>query len=312
MSDKVTEFKVNGQQVVLVRKPLSCLPVSNFGGQKILHPFKTETTEITVTIKKKDGSSYTKKVPDMHYVDEYSSENAKEALENPLDIHVKLDGSCGLIKVNTDADGKMTWVGYARFDLSFKEGKLSAFGKIYEKEEDLPSGMIPCETDPRATSKYENYGKLHWPFMVPFAKSDGKTVDVIQCIEGLDAEKQYKWNILAFKNAVSSGKLNDLTHDITVEQMGQQFSLKECDDFSGVGIVPHGSLQLSIPRELLTFEGLCQVLIEIPNMEGLVIYGTNGTVWKFRREMIQVGSAKLEWPDKSAAKTDWAFKSALL
>jgi hypothetical protein len=300
-----------GELVVdLIAVPIGELEPTNFIGQKIQHPMIIERSEKTVTLQDKKKGSYTKEIVDVHYTSSYVSSEAQDAIENPKLISIKFDGSCGYLQFDNN---EITM--YTRLDLSFKDDKISMFGKLYDSENDLPKDMIKCENDPRGTTKYIDYGKLHWPFMLPIAKyviepSAGAIVQPIESIPNFSIEKTYKWNILAFENAIKSGKLFGLNKNISVEQMGKQFNMKQCDDLDTVALIPHNSVRLHIPRELCNYDGLVNILLEL-NVEGLVIYGNNGTVWKFRREMIKHNDMLLKWPE-SVDKNNIAKSVTLL
>lgn len=317
MTEDIAKFVVNGHDVVVKMSTLENLPTSTrtFVGQKILHPMAVTIKQIEkiVTAKTKGRKPYTynKHVTEVAYNSDFISPEAEDAIKNPSVVAVKFDGSCGFIQYDSKTD---THTMYTRIDLKFTaDNKISMCGKQYGSESDLPSVMIPCEADPRNGTKYENYGKLHWPFMVPIAEAINETVKVLELVEGITVAKTYKWNIVAFENAVTSGKLSRLHRDITCEQMGKQFNLKErCDIMEKPALVPHNSMILDIPPELCTFTGFCEILKTISTIEGVVIYGKNGTVWKFRRDMIHISEEKLDWPPTTAQPTDWAQRVALL
>ena len=53
----------------------------------------------------------------------------------------------------------------------------------------------------------------------------------------------------------------------------------------------HGSLQISIEKEMRTYDGFKKLFEEIPNIEGVVAYTKKGQ-FKIRRNMFE----SLEWP----------------
>ena len=122
--------------------------------------------------------------------------------------------------------------------------------------------------------------------------------------------------MVAFQNAIDSNLLGTIpitTKQISVEQMGKQFNLKTEDIFPTLGLVPHNSMELIIPEELRTFNGMVSVLKAIPNIEGVIIYGHNNKILKFRRNMIfDTETNKVLGWGKGSISTDWAQRSALL
>jgi len=304
--DGYSNGHTNGHSIDVILHSLSSITKENIGfnGQKIKHPFNTETSD--------EGKTY--------YIPEYLSPDAKDALENPIGIYVKWDGSCGLLRRITDKDGlTIGWTMFTRLDLSFKHGKIMVCGTPYDTIEPLLEfGMIPCESDPRIECPRGHHSKLHYPFMVPIAKYCNVTnkMDVINAIPGQDSNKNYKWNLVAFQNAINSNLLNtisDTTMQISVEQMGKQFNLKSEDIFPSLGLVPHNSMELIIPQELRTFDGMVSVLKAIPNIEGVIIYGHNNKILKFRRNMIlDTTSNKILGWGKGIIRTDWAHRVAIL
>lgn len=302
-------INVNGFDVKIIQIPLSEIQhQTNFNGQKILHPFQTEKSEKTESVQTKNGQIYSKKITRMNYTDTFTSIEAQEAISNPSHIDVKFDGSCGFLLVSGDKDDFCV-TAYTRRDVGFDEktNDLKIFGKKYKKYQDISSLIIPCEEDPRDGTKYSNYSKLHWPFWVPFAKYSNGKIESISAIVGV-SPNDYKYNMIAFTLAVESGNIDKINHSMSVEQMGEGFGLKESDIFTGSGIVPHGSLRIDIPQELLNPRGLKDVVRNLPFFEGIVIYGKNNTVWKFRRECIE----GLNWPEKDCVRTDWNYRCALV
>jgi len=301
--------------VDVVLHPLCDLPSSDgttigFSGKKIQHPFETKT-------------HMSGKIPISSYTGEFCSPDDKEALENPFGIFVKLDGSNGcVVRI------KNGWMFCTRLDLGFKNGKILVCGVPYDSAEQLLAlGFIPCGPDPRIECPDAHHSKLHYPWMVPIARyvnDNGHSMEIINSIPRQDTAKIYKWNLVAFQNAIDSKLLDTIPEHITqisVEQMGKQFNLKDEDIFpSTVGLVPHNSIEVIIPDELRTFEGMVAVLKAIPNIEGVIIYGKNGKILKFRRNMIlDDDSAQstdnlprtLKW-GKGKTGTDWAHQVALL
>lgn len=275
-----------------------------FIGQKLLHLFNM------VPLDPKSKKSC--------YGSDFTSIYAKEAISDPEGIYIKFDGSCGYLAKKSETN---IWTMFTRVDLSFdKSGNLTMFGKVFKNRDELPSALIQCEADPRIgiqCEKYESFGKLHWPFMVPIATSvptEKSPITVLQTIQGVDTVKNYIWNLKAFQNAVTSGKLAAYTQvtSMSVEQMGKQLNLKVCDDITDLVIVPHNTLRINIPSTMHNFEGLCELMKYLPNAEGVVIYGKNGTVWKFRREMVKMSDGTLlQWPG-TTEKNDWAMQVALV
>jgi hypothetical protein len=306
----IQTIQVNGFDVQIIKMPLDEIQRNQekFNGQKILHPFETEKNEKIEIVQPKNGKSYEKKSIVMNYSDKFTSPEAQEAITNPLHIDVKFDGSCGFLQYQVVSD-ELCVTAYTRRDVGFDEktNDLKIFGKKYKKYEDISSMIIQCEEDPRNGTKYANYSKLHWPFWVPYAKYYKGKIETISAISGV-SPNEYKFNMIAFTRAVESGHIDKLTHSMTVEQMGDGFNIKESDIFTGSGIVPHGSLQIKIPTELLTPSGLKDIVRELPFFEGMVIYGNNGTIWKFRRECI----TGLKWPENDCEKTDWTYRCALI
>lgn len=303
-------IQINSYDVKIIQIPFDEIQSNQqkFNGQKILHPLQTEKIEKLEIIKCKNGKSYEKKNFIMNYTDTFTSPEAQEAISNPLYIDVKFDGSCGFLSVS-GVDDELCVTAYTRRDVGFDEktNELKIFGKTYKKYEDISSMIIQCEEDPRNGTKYANYSKLHWPFWVPYAKYYKGNIETISAINGV-SPNEYKFNMIAFTRAVESGQIKKITRSMTVEQMGDGFNIKESDIFTGSGIVPHGSLRIEIPIELLNPAGLKSVTRELPFFEGMVIYGKNGTIWKFRRECIN----GLNWPDNDCEKTDWVYSCALI
>ena len=216
----VATYNVLGYDVQLIAHPLSSTDARQtigFDGQKIKHPFETNT----------DMSG---KHPLTSYTSNYCSPDAKEALEMPLGIYVKWDGSCGLLSRNIDGDNTIGWTMYTRLDLSFKNSKIMVCGVPYDTIDPLLTfGMIPCEADPRDICPSSHHSKLHYPFMVPIARVVFETaiqkqiVEIINAIPGQDTTKTYKWNLVAFQNAIDSNLLHTIPNTVmkmSIEQMG--------------------------------------------------------------------------------------------
>lgn len=194
---------------------------------------------------------------------------------------VKFDGSCGMIKWNYETQ---KWETYCRHDI--KKDKNGVFDLRNKKD----TWIECCEepTDVRAT---------HWPFFKPIVTEGDR------------------WFRKASDCALKS--LENITPDdigvdvFTVEWMGEKINCKKCDTIydSSLGsphhaAVPHSSLVINVPNELRSFNGLKNILIAIPFIEGMVVYCKDGAVIKVRRD-----SYGMKWPAQSYTNSDFSDNS---
>ena len=96
---------------------------------------------------------------------------------------------------------------------------------------------------------------------------------------------------------MSSGILADYPHSFTCEYMGTKMGSKACDPIEHeCVIVPHGSIVIDIPYELRNFLGFRKIL-ETISIEGFIIYGSEGNIYKMRRAMFtDDNDVSYEWP----------------
>lgn len=258
-------FDVGNHRIELLQHNISTLAQreSKFNGQKLYHPFVTKRVEYTVKTSKGSRTS-----SDIVYDSEgkFVSPEAESDILNAISFEMKHDGSCGKIIW----DGQK-FVPYARFDVRCKNGQFAQ----------PPANSIPCEPMPSPDDA------VHWPHFVPL----------------YDKPNDYKWYIQAYELMLTSKKLGDLQSSFTCEYMGKKFNWKACDSVGlDAAIVPHGLLTFQIPKDLRTYKGIKQIMVDIPFIEGLVVYGTNN-IWKIRREMFEYDGSKLQWPSNANTTT---------
>mgnify|MGYP003385839801 CR=1 FL=1 len=271
----------NNNEITVITIPLEKLSSNEtklFFGQKVLHPFVRELYETTVKkFNKKKNSEYDVQIKSMGYCDKFISSEVENSIKNTNRFEIKHDGCCGFIKYDSKSD---SFTPYTRFDVK-KNKKTGQFDSV-------PSEWIPCEplpTSPDAT---------HWPHFR-------------QCIED---SKLYQHQLNAFNHAQGTGTLNKAKGSFTCEYMGKKINYCSMDPIEqNALIVPHGSYQIQIPSELRTFDGFKMVFTQMPDIEGIMAYGEDGTIYKIRRDMYQ----GLIWPDNSLQElsTNLSSKVAL-
>jgi hypothetical protein len=262
---------VDGHAVDIVKiDPRRRPPNRTFSGQKIMHPFSTEREE---TAKGADSKPW---LSNVHYSGFASSDVKMVIQEDSTVFEIKHDGSCGALVWDS---GTQSYKPHARFDV--KKDKTTG---LFAHEKIKPT-WIPCETEPTDEKA------THWPHFRPLAEDP----------------RGYKWYLEAFNNSFDfvSGMSQDVFGDlVTVEFMGPKFNGKECDPIEnkphGVGIVIHGSLRVIIPPPLRTFDGFRRLFEELPILEGLVAYPTDGTPMKIRAETFK----GLTWGKKGTPVPD--------
>lgn len=238
---------------------------SNFTGQKLLHPFKMKKVEEEYSFKNKRKQTITKTKTGNVYDNTYIDGNVQTEIENATRFEIKHDGSCGYIQYNPEDN---TYTPYSRRDL--KKGASGEFP--------TPSTeWIPCEAKPLIPES------THWPHFVK-CKEDSSL---------------YKWELEAFDQALNSNKLN-VNKSFTCEYMGKKknFCLSDPIDLN-CAIVPHSSYQIDIPNKYRNYDGFLKVFLEVPYIEGLVIYGPTRT-FKIRRDMYCSDGTRLKWPNSDS------------
>jgi len=250
-------IEIEGTQIEINKRNVADFENSKFHGQKLHHPFNFVIEEKEERIVPKKGNPYNKKVKSAHYTSSFTSSDVELDIKNATSIQIKHDGSCGFIMWNkyTQEHVPMT-----RIDLKKKNGKFP---------EPDPS-WIQCEPMPEGDN-------VHWPHFRPCLSPGEKFND--------------KFQLEAFRHAVISGELVG-AGSFTCEYMGRKVNYDKNDPIEhNALIVPHGSYTIEIPKEMRTFEGFQKVLEALPTIEGFVIYGASGTVYKIRRNMY-----KHDWP----------------
>lgn len=262
-------FNVNGFSVELIQHPYTkLLNQNNFNGQKLFHPIKTKTITETFTVKNRSNKETIKTKSELVYDSIFENNEVENSIKNAQSFEMKHDGSCGLILWD---EVKQEYVPYARYDVKRDDKNNTDFKPV-------PPNSIPCEPKPT------NDAATHWPHFVP-CHSD---------------HKMYKWHLHAFSLMIQSGKLDGIKRSFTCEYMGKKFNYKKSDGVNeDAVIVPHGLVSLNIPVELRTVDGFKQILEKLSFIEGLIIHGRNGIVWKIRRDMFHNGSKRMDWPSNS-------------
>ena len=176
-----------------------------------------------------------------------------------------LKNGCATVKydgspVFIDGDGKL----FARFDA--KKGNAA------------PAGAIPC-CDPDPVTG-------HHPHWVPCFDENG------------NAKSQYKWHIRAFENA---SKLADslgvpLELNKSYEALGPHFQGNPYGLPEDI-LYKHGADVYKIPDDKHNFDGICEIIKNSPDMEGLVFWLNGEPVCKIKR--IDMG---LEWNGKATKR----------
>lgn len=266
----VIKLKKNDQEyeIKFIQQGLNSLEKQKkFNGQKLLHPFQTKTIEESNTIYDKfKKKNIVKNTKTLIYSEDFLSQEIKNDIEEADRFELKHDGSCGMMFF----DGEK-FVPYARYDI--KKDTNGLFGIP-------PLNSIACEEKPL------DILTTHWPHFVQCNKDP----------------KAYKWHLYAFDKMIKSGKVENLKTSFTCEYMGKKFNYKKSDPIEDEGIiVPHGLIILEIPKELRNYEGFFQIFLQIPYIEGLIIYGKNN-LWKIRKNMFFFDGKRFEWPSKESKK----------
>lgn len=236
----------------------------SFFGQKVMHPFIREMYKVEETrFNKKKNVPYTVTINSIAYDDKFISEEVENDIKNADRFEIKHDGCCGFISYDEKTD---SFTPYTRFDVK-RNKKTGQFDSVL-------TNWIPCEplpTNPDAT---------HWPH---FRRCD-------------EEPKMYQYQLDAFNCARENGKLDKAKGSFTCEYMGKKINYCIMDPIEhNALIVPHGSYQIQIPLNMRTFNGFQTIFTKIPDIEGIMVYGNSGTVYKIRRDMYK----GLIWPDKS-------------
>lgn len=244
---------------------------SVFRGQKLLHPFGTQTKNVVPkphAVPKVAGKRARRYQPPRSAKPIYTREMTEDLTQVKF-FSVKFDGACGLLHYNTETQTFEPWT---RYDV-----KQSDDGSF----KDVDPSWIPCEpkpTDPKAT---------HWPHFRP-----------------CDPRKD-PWQIQAFDQI--KGQLNKFFEkDITVEYVGKKFNDNPQQNANTkYGIVFHNSMYFDIPFELRNYNGFLEFFKQIPFIEGLVAY-TDTKCYKIRREMFDgLSWGKTEWKDMDQTLEGW-------
>lgn len=195
-----------------------------------------------------------------HYTKEFTSNDVDDDISNAVRFEIKHNGCCGYIKYDKDTQ---SFIPMTRYDI--KENKST--GDFSSPNSD----WIPCEEKP-SKSEFVKGVSRHWPHFR-------------SCLEK-GKEKDYGYQLEAFNMAIKSGKLDNIKESFTCEYMGKKINYDNMDPIEqNALIVPHGSYTIDIPNHLRNYEGFKKVLIAIPDIEGIIVHGKSGTLYKIRRNM---------------------------
>lgn len=254
-SNELFSMDIDGHTVSIVKCPYT--KNSKFSGNKIHHPFGTDTSN------KKHL-----------YTNEFASDELAQLIKNTTRFDIKHDGSCGALIW----DGTQ-YVPYTRYDVKKnKEGRFV-----------LPANStnwIECEPKPTSPDA------THWPHFKPLSEDP----------------KGYKWYIEAYNQ--SKKFIDTMDHAaygdmVTIEYMGPKFNGKKSDPIPvtetnphGIGIVIHGTLKMTIPEELRTYDGFKKIFTALPIIEGIVAYPNDHDPIKIRMDLFGI-----EWGQESPTLT---------
>lgn len=241
-----------------LRTTISTANERYFLGQKLLHPFDFSK----VTFKNKMGKVISANV----YMQGFSRAEIEEDIFDADRIDIKHDGSCGYIRYCPDFN---EFKAYGRYDVSrSKTGEFPEIDPLY----------IPCEPKPT------HILATHWPHFR-------------SC--GSDKKGNYKWHITAFNQFMQKNiqTLYNVKQSFTCEFMGPHFNAVKSDPFPEDTIIVHGMFELCIPRELRTYDGFFNIMKEMPFIEGLIVHGKSGQVYKIRRDLFfdPINDETLKW-----------------
>jgi hypothetical protein len=263
-SNIIDSIYINGTTVNIIK----CKPDPVFNGQKIMHLFPYGLNEDD-TRKWKFSSIYSNDPKKLVKEQIEELDKTLDLLEKCERFDVKHDGGCGQIRITKDGI-KL----YTRLDVrSTKNGK---------SWKSIPDNAIPCSEDPCKLNPDLDRKKAHWPHFIPVStENDCKK-------NNTKLTKSEKRQNAALKVAIENGLDKLPIGNYSIEQMGKGFNEKNIDPIETkeqpVAFVIHGTLRINIPKELRTFEGIKEVLKNIPQIEGLVAYLPNGDIRKIRRD----------------------------
>lgn len=268
--DVIFEFDVDEYKITFRKIPLeeAILQGKAFMGQKILHPIETVKAEETYSFKGKRGNMITKTASCLVYGDSFIP--GVEELIKTARITYKHDGRAVWVRYDPTTDSHQI---YARIDIQID--------KTTGEPKKIPGdNWIECEAKPT------NKVATHWPHFRPVTEDP----------------KDYRWIIEAFDKFKATGLLTDIKASFTAEAMGKKCQYCKSDPIEdNMVIIPHGCIEIDIPSELRTVEGIKKVLTHLSFMEGLVMYLSNGQIYKIRRDMFmgENGQTRLQWPAES-------------
>lgn len=221
-----------------------------FIGEKLFHPFNTI---------KLDKNK-------LKYLNEFTSDDVKNAIMDCTHFDVKHDGSCGALVYD---EQNQKFIPYARYDI--KKNSKGVFECKFKTNR-----WIPCGPEPTIDSE----NSIHWPHLRPLDEDPNS----------------YKWFIEAYEIAKKYiNNLNPSRKIYTLEYMGKKVNWKPCDPIKqNCVIVLHGLLRVDIPIEKRNYEGFRELFEELSNIEGIIAYTKTGP-YKIRRDMYE----NMEWPSKS-------------
>jgi hypothetical protein len=242
----IVKLEVDGYICTIQNTPFSTRNSRRtFDGQKIKHPYDLSGGK---------PNMYTNDItPEMESI-----------LSECEHFEIKSDGSCGaLLWTGTEL------IPYARFDIKEQTGKKIIDGDPYKTTYNTQN-WIQCEDKPCI----EHGIKKHWPHFRPISED----------------LKQYKWYMVAFNhckkdlmdNVVPFMERNEL---ITIEYMGPHFNNPSYDSSLHDTILIHGTLIITIPKELRTFNGFQKIFQTFP-IEGVVLYPNNHPPMKIRANLM--------------------------
>jgi hypothetical protein len=274
VTNPITGIPTNVDIIVIKLVDAIELLKTHFKGQKISHPIiMKQIIEEYSFVKRR--RTITKTKSSLCYDNSFISPDVGEKIRTSITM-VKHDGRCCFAKYNKETK---KFSCYARID-NYRD-------KVTKKFRTPGVNWIPCEPMPGDETV------THWPHFRPVEEDPN----------------DYKWIIEAFDNFQRSGALEHITESFTFELMGRKCNPNVSDPISSNAVViPHGCMLLSIPDELKTVDGIKQILIDMPFMEGIVFVCNDNTVFKVRRDMYYDDTdQRLKWPSDTCDQFEKIF-----
>lgn len=185
------------------------------------------------------------------------------SIDKSTRFYVKFDGSCGEY-VNGAAR--------RRYDRKVKKNANKWNNLPHEKA----LNYVACSEDPGKPWENKPFlNHFHWPFMRDIAKDSS--------LKKVMGDKHYVNAAENFEKTAFFKNLRGKT--IRGEWMGPKVNNKPTDPLTHNTFIPFNMIEFVIPENLLNYRGFYSLFNEVANIEGLVAYCKDGSIFKIRRDM---------------------------